>query len=224
MKSPLQPHRGLLGITLALFLLPVVTLLAQQAEEAEDGGDSPSAREMRFIEDLLARGWADYAETAQGQFAKSFPGEAKKLTLLKARVLSAQGKFADAVALVAGLPATDPVAMAAQINMARNMYARGQKDEATKIFEKVFAEFKDKLPADRALLEELGEAGYVYYQMKMDSKEFQAAAKALDFPIKALSKQIRKVPENLDPEDPRVLDLEDENKNIRLSMRLLEAK
>jgi TolA-binding protein len=199
---------------------------ARAQDEAAEGGAEPGPkdREMAFLEALLARGWADYAQTAKEQFARTFPGERKLITLLEARVLSAQGKFAEAVALVKGLPADDPVAVAAQINMARNMFARAQKAEASAIFEKVFADYKDKLPADPELLRELGEAGYVQYQIKMDARQFAAAARALDFPIRAMGRQLRKIPDSLDPEDPRVLELEDHNKGVRLNMRLLEAK
>jgi tetratricopeptide (TPR) repeat protein len=156
-----------------LFLLLAAFLLTGNAFAAEN-----LDREFEFASGLVDIGFSDYAERVVEQVLRKHPDQKDRAKLIRAEILIAGRKFDDAKALVESMPADNPKAQAIKLALATAYYRVNDIDQARKLYEEFFAQYKGRVPTDTDLRRFYQEAAYQYGQMLEDADDMEGAIEA----------------------------------------------
>ena len=135
---------------IALAAFAAASAFAQDAAEGEAAApkNEELESELRYIEALVDEGYPDVAEALVERTKKRWPESEARLFAIEVRGLISLGRFEDAEKKVAALPDRKSTKYwAARLEMAQGFFARGQKDECSKIYEEFFKVFA-KPPAE----------------------------------------------------------------------------
>ena len=164
--------RAKLSILSALAVM--AASLFAEGEGAAAPENSELENELKYIEELVNNGYADFAEPLSEAAKKRWPEAEARLFAIDVRALLSYGKFAEAEKKIAALPdRTGTKYWAARLEMANNLYARGQREECMKIYDAFFKAYP-KPPKDiRAFY---NDASRTYGSLLVGDRQFEKAA------------------------------------------------
>ncbi len=163
----------------AASLAMVATVLAQNSLEAGSGLTPEQEQDLEYADRLLAAHMPNYSTLVLERL--SLPPEI--MNIRKVQGLGAQGKFAEAEALVAATPGDSQGAWTLKLTLADNYYAYGQYDKAQAHYDSFFKKFPNG--PEGALKPFYMSSAYKYAQMMLLLGNRKAAAEAYRMAIKA---------------------------------------
>mgnify|MGYP001772189337 CR=1 FL=1 len=134
--------------------------------------------ELKYIEELVNNGYADFAEPLSEAAKKRWPETEARLFAIDVRALLSYGRFAEAEKKIAALPDRSGTKYwAARLEMANNLYVRGQREECMKIYDGFFKAFP-KPPKD--IRDFYNAASRTYAALLVGDRQFEKAAERYD--------------------------------------------
>lgn len=179
--------RHILGPCLVALLMAAVQPLAAAPEAADEGAAAPAEtaldREIRYATGLSELGLPDYAQTVGDQIAAKYPEAKAAVARIKISALASQGKFKEAEALVAPLPANAVETMSMRLALADFYYLYGKLAEARKGYEAVLGAYTNAPPPE--LQKFYAESAYKFAQMLSNRGDAKGAVKAFRCVLRA---------------------------------------
>ena len=130
--------------------------------------------EIKYITALVDAGYPDFAAPVIEAVRKKWPESEARLFAIDVRSLLSLGKFEEAEKKIASLPDRKSAKYwAARLEMAQNLFVRGQKPECMKIYEEFFKVFA-KPPKE--IRKFYLDASYTYGQLLALDKKYEQAA------------------------------------------------
>jgi TolA-binding protein len=159
-------RRVLMGVTLLWVVSSPV--LADEQSDIQD--------ELKFASELVKWRLTDYAQKAVDRLLIKYPDAKAQAARVRIEVLTSRGKFDEAEALVAGMPAGAAETMVMQLAVGDQYYAWQRMKDAQRVYEAFFKQFPKGPPAEVARL--YGESAYKFAQMLVLSGDFSGAFEA----------------------------------------------
>ncbi len=129
--------------------------------------------ELKFASELVKWHLPDYAQKAVDRLLVKYPSAKAQAAKVRIEVLTSRGKFEEAEALVAGMPAGTTETMVMQLAVGDQYYAWQRMKDAQRVYEAFFKQFSKGPPEDMARL--YGESAYKFSQMLLLSGDLQGA-------------------------------------------------
>ena len=156
-------RRVLMGAV--VFMAVSSSSFAEEQTEVQD--------ELKFASELVKWHLPDYAQKAVDRLLVKFPSAKAPAAKVRIEVLTSRGKFEEAEALVAGMPAGATETMVMQLAVGDQYYAWQRMKDAQRVYEAFFKQFPKGPPEDVARL--YGESAYKFSQMLLLSGDLQGA-------------------------------------------------
>ncbi|MEI8352051.1 MAG: hypothetical protein WCG36_07050, partial [bacterium] len=153
-------RRVLMGV--ALLWIVSSPVLADEQSDIQD--------ELKFASELVKWRLTDYAQKSVDRLLLKYPDAKAQAAKVRIEVLTSRGKFDEAEALVAGMPAGAAETMVMQLAVGDQYYAWQRMKDAQRVYEAFFKQFPKGPPAEVARL--YGESAYKFAQMLVLSGDF----------------------------------------------------
>ncbi len=140
-----------------------------------DEEDPALAFEIAYVEKLIEYGFPDYATGVIAATKKKWPESETKFFAIEVRGLLSLGKFDEAEKKIAALPDRKSAKYwAARLEVANNLFYRGNKAECSKIYDEFFKAFAKPT---KEIREFYMQACYAWGQILVGDKRFPEAVK-----------------------------------------------
>ena len=146
----------------------VESIRAEIPEEAK--------REIEFVSGLMNLGFPDYANKVMEALLRKYPDAKAEAASVKIQLLTNNGKFDEAEALINGLPEDNEEALAMRLAFADACYSVGQMQKAKVYYNAFFKKFPSGPPP--ALKKFYGESAYKFAQMLLFAQDLAGAVQA----------------------------------------------
>jgi len=149
----------------------LLSLVQVRAESAVD-------REFEFASGLIKWGFADLAEKVVAELERTHPELKDRIALIRAEVLISRGKLEEAKKVLQSLPPDSPKAQAISLALASGYYRLGQVEEAKKLYDAFFKQYRGRVPTDPDLKRFYQESAYRFGQMLEKAGDLEGALQA----------------------------------------------
>ena len=167
---------------------------AAPAGEATEQTDPALKAEIAYVEALIDARLPDLAEDVIAATKKKWPESEAMFFAIEIRGMLALGKFEEAEKTIAALPDRKGAKYwAARLELANNLYARGKREDCSKIYEDFF---KNNQKPSKALLEFTRQARYQWGQILVGSGRLEEAAHTYDALLKMINMKLSDEEEN----------------------------
>ncbi len=148
---------------------------AAEAEAPVEEMDPELVAEIKYVEALVDNGYPDFAEGVIAATKKKWPESETKFFAIEIRGMLSLGKFDEAEKKIAALPDRKSAKYwAARLEVANNLFFRGNKAECSKIYGEFFKVFQKPT---KEIREFYMQACYSWGQILVGDKRFEEAVK-----------------------------------------------
>lgn len=165
----------------AALVVSVAPVRAEIPEEAK--------REIEFVNGLMNLGFPDYANKVMAALLRNYPEAKAESAKVKISLLTSNGKYDEAEALINSLPEDTEEALLMRLSFADACYAVGQMQKAKIYYNAYFKKYPEGPPPD--LKKFYGEAAYKFAQMLLFAQDLPGAVQAYRYVL--LSKPERDI-------------------------------
>jgi len=145
-------------------------------EEQEEESEDPVDVEISFMKALIRSRFPDYAQKALDKLVQKNPDAKARASSIKIDILAGVGKYAEAEAMIAAMPADTLETWIMKLSLAEHYYQAGKMAEAKAGYDSFFKKYEKGPPVGMGKF--YMEQAYKYAQMLMFKNEEKAAVDA----------------------------------------------